>query len=224
MIDLDAMPRSAAIRTIIGAFLDETIGDAPWFLEMLAERAEVAVDDEAMARALFTDWDQVRRLTGPDPGCPSARTGTATRSSPGSMRRPSGPSWPGRNGSSRTGSAARLHALAYPYGWPGTYTEQTKAIAAGSGYRVAFASLEGINRPDSLDPFEVRRLGVGSGDSPILLRPARRCTPPSAARSCGASDTTGVVGSLGGRGLSESSTRKARTKVLPSESFHLEVE
>ena len=86
------------------------------------------------------------------------------------MRRPSGPSWPDRSGSSRTGSAARSTALAYPYGWPGTYTEQTKALAAGSGYRVAFASLEGINRPGSLDPFEVRRLGVGSGDSPILLR------------------------------------------------------
>jgi hypothetical protein len=27
-----------------------------------------------------------------------------------------------------------------------------------------------VNRPDSLDPYEIRRLGVGSGDTPALLR------------------------------------------------------
>src|SRR5262249_5720242 len=67
-IDLVAVPRSEAIRTIIAAFLDETIRDGPWFLERLAERAEVEVDDDSMACALFTSWDQVRRATGPGTG------------------------------------------------------------------------------------------------------------------------------------------------------------
>ena len=66
VIDLDLTPRSAAIMTIIRAFLDETIADERWFLDQLADRAEVAVDAETMARALFTDWDQVRRLAGPE--------------------------------------------------------------------------------------------------------------------------------------------------------------
>ncbi len=169
-IDLDAMPRSAAIGAIIGAFLDETIADGPWFLEMLAERAEVAVDDEAMARALFTDWDQVRRLTGPDSGLSVGSHGHSHRKLAGLDAEAQGAELAGSRKILEDRLGREVDAMAYPYGWPGTYTEQTKALAAGAGYRVAFASLEGINRPGSLDPFEVRRLGVGSGDSPTLLR------------------------------------------------------
>jgi peptidoglycan/xylan/chitin deacetylase (PgdA/CDA1 family) len=170
VIDLDVMPRSAAIHGIIGAFLDETIVDGPWFLEMLAERAEVVLDDGAMARSLFASWDQVRRLTGHDTGLSVGSHGHSHQKLAGldgdCQRRELAESR--RILEERLGR--EVTALAYPYGWPGTYTEQTKALAAGAGYRVAFASLEGINRPDSLDPFEIRRLGVGSGDSPLLLR------------------------------------------------------
>ena len=60
-IDLEAMPRLAAIMTIIRAFLDDTIADERWFLDQLFERAEVAVDGESLARRLFTSWDQVRQ-------------------------------------------------------------------------------------------------------------------------------------------------------------------
>ena len=65
---------------------------------------------------------------------------------------------------------SEVPALAYPYGWPGTYTPATKREAAEAGYRLAFASREGVNRPMTLDPYEVSRLGVGSGDSAALLR------------------------------------------------------
>ena len=34
----------------------------------------------------------------------------------------------------------KIKALAYPYGWPGTYTTLTKALAAQAGYRLAFSS------------------------------------------------------------------------------------
>jgi peptidoglycan/xylan/chitin deacetylase (PgdA/CDA1 family) len=169
-IDLGVTPRSEAIRTIIAAFLDETIRDGPWFLAMLADRAEVEVDDGAMTRALFTSWDQVRRSTGPDTGLSIGSHGHSHHKLAGldgdSQRRELAESK--RILEDRLGR--EVAALAYPYGWPGTYTAETKAIAAQSGYRVAFASLEGINRPGSLDPFEIRRLGVGSGDSAILLR------------------------------------------------------
>ena len=169
-IDLDAMPRSAAIRAIIAAFLDETITDGPWFLANLAERAEVSLDTDAMGRALFTDWDQVRRLTGPDTGLSIGSHGHSHQKLAGldadSQRHELVASK--RILADRLGRDAE--ALAYPYGWPGTYTAGTKALAARAGYRVAFASIEGINRPGLLDPFEIRRLGVGSGDSPVLLR------------------------------------------------------
>ena len=61
-------------------------------------------------------------------------------------------------------------SFAYPFGWPGTYTQATKIMAHESGYRLAFASHVGVNRPDTLDPFEINRLGIGSGDSLVLLR------------------------------------------------------
>jgi peptidoglycan/xylan/chitin deacetylase (PgdA/CDA1 family) len=169
-IDLDAVSRAEAIRPIIAAFLDETIRDGPWFLDMLADRAEVAVDDEAMARSLFASWDQVRRLTGADAGLSVGSHGHSHRKLAGldgdSQRRELADSK--RILEDRLGR--EVAALAYPYGWPGAYTAETKALAAEAGYRAAFVAIEGVNRPGALDPFEIRRLNVGSGDSVVLLR------------------------------------------------------
>jgi peptidoglycan/xylan/chitin deacetylase (PgdA/CDA1 family) len=169
-LDLDATPRSEAIRATIAAFLDETISDGPCFLEMLADRAEVTLDDEASARALFASWDQVRQQTKPDTGLSVGSHGHSHRKLAGldtdSQRR--------ELADSKSILEERLGrevaALAYPYGWPGAYTMETKTLAAEAGYRAAFAAIGGVNRPDSLDPFEIRRLNVGSGDSAILLR------------------------------------------------------
>jgi peptidoglycan/xylan/chitin deacetylase (PgdA/CDA1 family) len=169
-LDLDAMPRSQAIGAIITAFLDETIPDGPRFLAMLAERAGVAVDDEAMASALFASWDQVRRLTGPDTGLSVGSHGHSHRKLAGldvdAQRRELADSK--QILEDRLGR--EVAALAYPYGWPGAYTAETRALAAQVGYRAAFAAVEGINRPGAFDPFEIRRLNVGSGDSAVLLR------------------------------------------------------
>jgi peptidoglycan/xylan/chitin deacetylase (PgdA/CDA1 family) len=63
-----------------------------------------------------------------------------------------------------------VHALAYPYGWPGTFSAITKKAARESGYLVAFCSHPGVNRPGTIDRFEVNRLGVGSADSVPILR------------------------------------------------------
>jgi peptidoglycan/xylan/chitin deacetylase (PgdA/CDA1 family) len=169
-IDLDAMPRSEAIRTIIAAFLDESIRDGPWFLERLAERAEVALNDDAMARGLFTDWDQVRRWTSPDTGLSVGSHGHSHHK----LAALDGDSQLRELAESKRILEDRLGlevaALAYPYGWPGTYTAETKSSAAQAGYRAAFSGLEGINRPGATDPFEIRRLNIGSGDSAVLLR------------------------------------------------------
>ena len=47
---------------------------------------------------------------------------------------------------------------------------QTKALATEAGYEFAFSTREGVNRLDSFDRYEVKRLGVGSSDTPALLR------------------------------------------------------
>jgi peptidoglycan/xylan/chitin deacetylase (PgdA/CDA1 family) len=170
VIDLDLMPRTEATMTIIRAFLDESIGDERWFLDQLADRAEVDMDAESLGRALFMTWDQVRQLADSNAGLTIGSHGHShlrlARLDDDSQRYELTESK--RILETRLGR--EVVGLAYPYGWPGTYTAQTKALAADAGYRLAFASRQGTNRPGILDRYELSRLGVGSGDSPALLR------------------------------------------------------
>jgi peptidoglycan/xylan/chitin deacetylase (PgdA/CDA1 family) len=170
VIDLETMPRAAVIMTVVRAFLDETITDERWFLDHLAARAEVDVDDEGLGRALFMTWDQVREVA--DLGA-----GLTIGSHAHSHHKLAGLDDDSQRHElvvSKQILEARLGrevgALAYPYGWPGTYTARTKVLAATTGYRLAFASHERVNRPSTFDRYEVGRLGVGLGDSAPLLR------------------------------------------------------
>jgi peptidoglycan/xylan/chitin deacetylase (PgdA/CDA1 family) len=169
-IDLDAVPRPEAIRSVIAAFLDETIRDGPWFLGMLADRAEVAGDDGVLARDLFADWDLVRRATGPGTGLSVGSHGHSHRKLAGLVEYEQLRELADSRRILRDRLGRDVEALAYPYGWPGAYTDATRALAARAGYRAAFAAVEGLNRPGSTDPFAIRRLNVGSGDTPVLLR------------------------------------------------------
>ncbi len=177
------MSRSAAIMTIIRAFLDHTIDDERWFLDQLAARAEVAIDGESLARALFTSWDQVRQVVDFDSTLTIGSHGHSHQKLAGldeaCQRHELTESK--RILESRLGR--EVAALAYPYGWSGAYTPQTKALAAETGYRLAFASIEGVNRQNTLDPYDIRRLGVGSGDSPVFCAPVPHSTLQSGHRS-----------------------------------------
>ncbi|MHB1557680.1 MAG: polysaccharide deacetylase family protein [Isosphaeraceae bacterium] len=169
-IDLKETPRAEAIRAVIDAFLDGRIADESWFLGMLGDRAGVVVEPSAAARALFADWDQVRRLTGPETGLSVGSHGHSHRRLAGLDDETQRAELTGSRRILEDRLGRPVEALAYPYGWPGAFDDRTRSIAAEAGYRVAFASFEGINRPGSTDPFAVRRLGVGSGDSAGLLR------------------------------------------------------
>ena len=145
--------------------------DGPWFLEKLADRAEVALDADAMARALFTDWDQVRRLTGPETGLSVGSHGHSHQKLAGldadSQRRElveskrilDGPARPrdrcaglslrlaGHLHRGDQGPRRRVPATA----WPSPRSRGSTARARST-------------------PSTIRRLGVGSGDSAVLLR------------------------------------------------------
>lgn len=169
-IDVEATPRATAIATIIHALLDDTIDDERRFLDELASRAEVVVNGECLGRSLFMSWDQVRQL--PEYGA-KFTIGSHSHSHPNLARLDEDSQRYELTVSKQvleTRTGCEIDALAYPYGWPGTYTSRTKAIASEAGYRLAFASREGTNQSDTFDPWEIRRLGVGSGDSAILLR------------------------------------------------------
>jgi len=169
-IDLEATTRTAAIATIIGAFREDAVGDERSVLDQLAARAKVSVDHEGLGRGLFMNWEQVRTLADSGMGLTIGSHGHGHRKlavlDEDAQRHDLA--------ASKQILEAHLNrevaALAYPYGWSGTYTSQTKALAAQTGYRLSFASQQGVNRPGALDPYEIRRLGVGTGDSPVLLR------------------------------------------------------
>jgi peptidoglycan/xylan/chitin deacetylase (PgdA/CDA1 family) len=169
-IDLDSVPRFRAITTIIRTILDGTIADVPWFLEQLAVQADVAVDQAGLSRALFMNWEQVRNLADSSAGLTVGSHGHSHQA----LARLDEESQCRELAFSKQILENRLGhevpALAYPYGWAGTYTLTTKRAAAKTGYRLAFASRDGVNRLGVLDPFEISRLGVSSGDSPSLLR------------------------------------------------------
>jgi hypothetical protein len=65
-----------------------------------------------------------------------------------------------------------VRAVAYPYGWPGAFTPRTIELAADVGFTLGFTALEGVNRLDAPDfaPLSLRRLTIGAGDTPALLR------------------------------------------------------
>ena len=170
VIDLETMPRTVAIMTIIRAFLDDTIADERWFLDQLSERAEVDVDHEGLGRALFMTWDQVRQLADSGAGLTVGSHAHSHHKLAGLDDESQRNELAGSKRILEARLGREVTALAYPYGWPGTYTASTKALAAEAGYRLAFTSREGVNRPGTLDPYEISRLGVGSGDSAALLR------------------------------------------------------
>lgn len=169
LIDLESTPRDVAIMTIIGAFLDETIVDEIWFLDQLAAESEVAVDRAGLSRALFMDWEQVRYLADSGAGLTIGSHAQSHQKLAGLDDRSQRCELALSKQVLENHLGREVVALAYPYGWPGTYTWATKSMTEEAGYRLAFASREGVNRPGRLDCYEISRLGVGSGDSPALL-------------------------------------------------------
>jgi hypothetical protein len=155
---------------IIQAFLNGSITDEPWFLNQLNEQAGVAVDSRALARELFMSFNQARQLSDISPSLTIGSHAHTHRRLAGldddSQRYELTESR--RILEAQVGREVR--ALAYPFGWPGTYTPRTVSLAAQTGYSVAFTSRVGVNRHGSINPFEVKRLGVGRTDSLLLLR------------------------------------------------------
>lgn len=162
--------RTAAIMSIIARFLAREIHDDVWFLAQLDEQAQVDVDGSKLGRELFMGWDELKHLR---------RAGMSI----------------GSHGHSHVDFSlldadaqqaelivskrllesnldCEVTAIAYPYGWRGSFTARTVALAREAGYRWAFTSLEGINRLSRLqaDPLELYRLNIGAGDSAVLLR------------------------------------------------------
>jgi peptidoglycan/xylan/chitin deacetylase (PgdA/CDA1 family) len=173
-LDLGSNPgnpqRAVAIMQIVNQFLTGLISDERWFLAQLDRQAEVTVDQEAEGRALFMGWDELYRLG--DLGMSVGSHGHEHRA----LGQLDEEAQTYELAHSKHLLEAYLQrevaAIAYPFGWRGTFTNRTQELAARAGYQLAFSSLEGINHPSQVgfEPFCLRRLNVGTGDFPALLR------------------------------------------------------
>jgi peptidoglycan/xylan/chitin deacetylase (PgdA/CDA1 family) len=173
-IDLRTQPRTTAIMKIIRAFLDEKIADERWFLDRLTERCMVEVDSEGLGRELFVSPAQVRELAESDGGLTIGSHSHSHRKLAKLDQETQRNELVGSRQILEAELKRPVKAIAYPYGWPATYTVETKALAKEAGYRLAFSAREGINRFTDFDRYEVKRLGVGLADSATMLR--ARCT------------------------------------------------
>jgi len=63
-----------------------------------------------------------------------------------------------------------IPTLAYPFGTSDAVDEPTKAMARACGYQAAFAFEGGVNRPQTLDRWAIRRFGVGHADTTSMIR------------------------------------------------------
>jgi peptidoglycan/xylan/chitin deacetylase (PgdA/CDA1 family) len=169
-IDLEQTTRGAAIGTVVQLYLDGKVkGDEQArFRTHLEERASVVVDDEAQGRALFMTWDQVRRLADAGMTIGSHAHGHRALASLSEAEQRHELVESKRILERELGR--EVQGFAYPFGWPGTYGELTQRLAREAGYRLAFSSVEGVNRPGASDPFALRRLNVGYHDSAPLFR------------------------------------------------------
>ncbi len=129
-LDLEGGPdaRRAALMTVIGLYLADRIGDEAGFRRHLEERAEVEVDEDARGRALFMTWDQVRHL---------AASGMAIGSHTHDHRRLA--SLMEEEQRRELAESRRIlerelgrpvEALAYPFGWAGTFDGSSGASRA----------------------------------------------------------------------------------------------
>ncbi len=170
VVNLEDMPRDQAVQAVIAPFVQEPIEEIERILVELRRQTQVPVDEAFLGRELFMNWDQARELV-----AGSSRFAIGSHGH-GHDRLADLSALAQREelGESRRILEKRLSrkviALAYPYGKPSDYTEETKTIAAEVGYRVAFCTTEGINDPAAIDRFAVKRFNCGQSDSVTLLR------------------------------------------------------
>jgi len=167
---LDDQQRRTAILTIIRSFLDGAIDDEPWFLAQLDEQAKVLIDSTTLGRELFMGLDHLRQLT--DAGMSIGSHGQSHRALASLSNATQRHELTESKRFLEDSLGLEIKAVAYPFGWGQTFTAQTIQLSIEVGYQLAFSSLEGVNRPGNaaFQPFALRRLNVGTGDSPALLR------------------------------------------------------
>ena len=167
-VDLKVLPRSEAVYQVVRAFRDHPVDDESAYFAELEARAEVWADVSSLGRDRFMSWDELRVLA--NSGCDVGSHAHSHRKLIWLSEEDQRYEFSRSKRILEENLGREVAALAYPYGWPGAYDAAAERLARESGYRVAFSSVPGVNRPGTTAPFAIQRLGVGFADSPSLLR------------------------------------------------------
>jgi peptidoglycan/xylan/chitin deacetylase (PgdA/CDA1 family) len=166
--DLRSTPRARVIWRILRACKDARPFDEPRFLDELVRGTDVGVDAERLGRRLFMSWDEVREMarTGMTIGSHTATHAVLASLSEAAQRRELDAS------RQLIGDVvgSRPDLLAYPVGGREAFTAITKRLARESGYRAAFSSWGGLNRPATIDPYAIARVPVEHADTTEQFR------------------------------------------------------
>jgi peptidoglycan/xylan/chitin deacetylase (PgdA/CDA1 family) len=167
VVRIDPRSPDSAIRTVLHALTDDVKVDRDRLIAELEEGCGVAVPREADERQ-FLSWAEVEEME---------RAGMAIGSHTHSHR-----ILAGLSASEQKEECQRSHdllrakncsfadALAYPVGHHDSFSPATVQTAKDAGYRFAFSNFGGVNAPDRMEPFNVRRFGMDLAEDAAQLR------------------------------------------------------
>ena len=121
----DAQHCTAAIATVIRLFLEGAVKDEAWFLAQLNVEAEVPVDSTRLGSGLFMDVSRVKQLIAA--GMAIGSHGQRHQSLAGLEECVQRHELGGSKQFLQSVLGLEVHALAYPFGWAGSFTEPHNA-------------------------------------------------------------------------------------------------
>jgi peptidoglycan/xylan/chitin deacetylase (PgdA/CDA1 family) len=160
--------REKAIQRIIAIYKSAVAMEDGRFFASLESAAKIDVDEVGLARGLFMDWEQARKLV-----AAGMSIGAHTHTHPILARlAESQQRW--ELAESKRILEERLNlsiaAFAYPVGSVNAFSETTKGVVRECGYRAAFSFYGGVNFPGTIDAMDVRRCAVDATDEFEELR------------------------------------------------------
>jgi peptidoglycan/xylan/chitin deacetylase (PgdA/CDA1 family) len=160
--------REGAIQRIIAIYKSAAAMEDARFFASLESAAKVDVDEIGLARELFMDWEQARKLV-----AAGMSIGGHTHTHPILARLAESQQRWELVESKRILEERmnlKIDAFAYPVGSVGAFSETTKGVVRECGYRAAFSFYGGINFPGTIDAMDVRRCAVDATDELEELR------------------------------------------------------
>lgn len=162
-IDFSKLSRGDAVKILLRLFKAKQM-DTEKFFAHLEDRAAVSVNTAALAKELFMTWDHVASMSkaGMDIGSHTHNHEILAHHNSEEQHRQMIVS----RDMLQDKLGREIVALSYPVGKKDLhFTAETKRMAEEVGYRVAFSFYGGVNRPKSVDAYDIHRVGVDLDDT-----------------------------------------------------------